>query len=507
MRAGKLSKPVFTRTNFIKSVVKVVSRAIPSLFVAAFSIQAANAENLLDIYQLALVNDPSINAAEANYEAGQTIDAQALARLLPQIDANYTRSRNDSSSQSARSISSASFPPSDRDNVTDSESYSVSLTQEIFNAAAFFGYRQAKASSKQAELRFNIEQQDLILRVSEAYFNVLRGINNLSSARAEEKAIAQQLEQTQQRYEVGLIAITDVHEAQAAYDLAIATRLTEEVQLGVAYESLSVITGNQHNNLYTLSENFPINKPSPENPENWVSFATENNISIQLAEETLKAANQNAHVKSSAFLPTVQAVGRYSKSDSDTEVFDNVGSADGDIFTPGNQPIPPGPRPDEFAKDETTVVELKVSLPIFSGGARWAERKQAGYERVAEQANLVAAKRQALQQTRSSYLTTVTDTARVNARAKAIVSAQSALEATQAGYDAGTRNIVDLLNAQRDLYRARKDYGNTRYDYVINSLKLKQAAGIIGPKDIGEINKWLEPAEPVLYSETSFNQR
>ncbi len=463
--------------------------ALTPLFMVLFFCSGSRAESLLDIYELALKNDPTLQAAEASFEAGQTLDAQALARLLPQIDANYTRSKSDS-----RSISSSQttlFRNSSLKSETDSEAYSITLTQEVFNAAAFFGYRQAKATSKQSELQFNIEQQNLILRTSEAYFNVLRGMDNLDSSRAEEKAIAQQLEQTRQRYEVGLIAITDVHEAQAAYDLAVANRLNEEVQLGVAFVNLSVLTGNRHSNIDKLAEDFPINKPSPENAEEWTDFATDNNLSIKLAEETLKAANQNSRVKNSAFLPTVQAVGRYNKTDGSTDGFNNTSNA---ISSPG--PI------DDQSFNEGNTIELKVDLPIFAGGSRWAERKQAGYERVAEQANLVAAKRQALQQTRSSYLTTVTDTARVNARQKAIVSAQSALEATQAGYDAGTRNIVDLLNAQRDLYRARRDYANSRYDFIINSLKLKQAAGVIGPKDIRDINGWLEPAGPVYQSDT-----
>lgn len=489
MQTGKLYP-----SPTVSNTVKKITQRVAAVFCVLFSVNHALAENLLDIYELALSNDPTLNAAEANFKAGQTIDTQALARLLPQIDANYTRSISDTKSSSGSLTSPAGN--SVRKEEPDSETYTVTLTQEIFNAAALFGYRQAKATSRQSDLQFNLEHQNLILRVSEAYFNVMRGLDNLDSATAEEKAIAQQLEQTQQRYEVGLIAITDVHEAQAAYDLAIATRLTEEVQLGVAYENLSVLTGSQHSNLQVLSENFPINKPTPNSPAKWVEYASENNISIKLAEETLKAANENARVKSSNFLPTVQAIGRYQKSNSSTEGFNFTDFAP--FYTPG--PI------DDRSKREGNTIELSVNLPLFSGGSRWAERKQAGYERVAEQANLVGAKRQALQQTRSSYLTTVTDTARVNARAKAIISAQSALEATQAGYDAGTRNIVDLLNAQRDLHRAKRDYANTRYDYIINSLKLKQAAGIISPKDLSDINKWLEPAPAVLHSEISYSR-
>jgi outer membrane protein len=445
--------------------------------------QSSRAENLVEIYELALKNDPTLLAAEAQSNAGGMIKKRALAELLPKIEGNYVYSETDTNIKT-KSFTSSIVGAVDQEE--EAENYSVSLTQNIFNLAAYFGYKQASASSKQAELQFNVEQQNLILRVSEKYFNVLRSKDNLISSLAEEKAIAQQLEQTQQRYEVGLIAITDVHEAQAAYDLAVADRLTNEVNLGIAYEDLATLTGHSHRNLYELSEKFPIVKPTPENIENWISFARENNLSIQLAEEILQAANQNAKVKTALMLPTVTGSASYNKNDSD-----NV------TFQKGNKTY----LPDTFTDVEGSTLQLTVNVPIFFGGSKNAERKQAAFERVAEQANLVATTRKTLQDTRSSYLTTVTDTARVQARQRAITSAQSALEATQAGYDAGTRNIVDLLNAQRDLYSAQRDYANTRYDYVINSLKLKQAAGIISPKDIEDINKWLEQPKAVLQSE------
>jgi outer membrane protein len=182
----------------------------------------------------------------------------------------------------------------------------------------------------------------------------------------------------------------------------------------------------------------------------------------------------------------VQAVARYLKNDSDIDEYDKIEEIE---------------RNPSFSRTEGTSVELRVALPLFSGGARSAERRQASYERVAEQANLVATKRRIFQDTRSSYLTTVTDTARVQARQRAIISATSALEATEAGYDAGTRNIVDLLNAQRDLYRAQRDFANIRYDYVLNSLRLKEAAGTIGVKDISGINEWLRAPDGVSLSD------
>ncbi|NNL57301.1 MAG: TolC family outer membrane protein [Pseudomonadales bacterium] len=474
-------RSLFTRTH---AKFRPQLTALLAAFTATAGLalgQNSSADTLLDIYQLALDNDPTLQSAEASYRAGDTIREQARAALLPQLEGNF--SYQDSDNNQNASFSLTGEGPTE--NESESESYSLTLSQNVINLPAIFGYRQSKAIAKQSLLQFGVAEQDLIVRVAEAYFDVLRGIDNLASAKAEEKAIAQQLEQTQQRYEVGLIAITDVHEAQAAYDLAIANRLTEEVSLGIAREALAAITGQAHPNLHTLALDFPVTKPAPADADAWVNFATQNNLSIKLAEQLLAAANENRKVKNFEAAPTVEAIASHNKSDSDENIV----------------PRDPSKSPrDSFRNIEGTTVELRINVPIFSGGARHAERKQAGYERVAEQANLVATKRQVLQDTRSSYLTTVTDTARVQARKRAITSAQSALDATEAGYDAGTRNIVDLLNAQRDLYRAQRDYANTRYDYVINSLRLKQAAGTISAKDINDINQWLRTPNGVSIS-------
>lgn len=498
----------------------ILRRCAWLLCTAALLSTTARAENLTDIYQLALINDPTLQAAEASFKAGSEIKAQAISQLLPSISASASYIDSQEDSESLRFFSADIPFASEFDTENETTSYSISLTQNIFNLSAFFAFKQSKALSKQAELQFAIDQQSLIIRTAEAYFNVLRGRDNLISSLAEEKAIKQQLEQTQQRYDVGLIAITDVHEARAAYDLAVANRLTEEVNLGIAYENLAALTGQQHTNLHNLASDFTTSKPQPETPEAWVEFANENNLSIKLAEQIAEASNQNANVKKAAHAPTVQAIVRYNDSSTDTSQFsenDRISqtSIPATVFDTGGNPVEvnttasnivntgPGPIPDSFSNSDGTTIELKLELPIFLGGLRHSERRQAGYERVRDQANLVAAKRTAFREARSSYLTTVADTARVNARSLAITSAESALDATQAGYDAGTRNIVDLLNAQRDLFRAQRDHANTRYDYVINSLKLKEAAGILSPDDIYELNKWLVPPAPVLRSETT----
>lgn len=501
-----LSRTLYTATTVI------------SIIIAGFS-SAAYANNLTDIYELALNNDPTLQAAEASYKADSEIKAQAISKLLPQIKASASYTETDEDSESVRFLSANVPFGSNFNTENETETYSVSLTQDLFNLQAFFAFKQSSALSKQAELQFAIDQQSLILRTAEAYFDVLRSRDNLTSALSEEKAINQQLEQTQQRYDVGLIAITDVHESRAAFDLAVAERLTEEVNLGIAYENLAALTGQQHTNIYNLASDFDTAKPQPETADAWVEYANQNNLSIKLAEQVAEASNQNSKVKKAAHAPTIQAIISYRDSTTDTEQFSFADRVESNPVTAivndtGGSPVTvnttantiantgPGSIPNSFSNADGTTFELRMELPIFNGGLRHSERRQAGYERVRDQANLVAAKRTAFRQARSSYLTTVADTARINARSLAITSAESALDATQAGYDAGTRNIVDLLNAQRDLFRAQRDHANTRYDYVINSLKLKEAAGILSPTDIYDINKWLVPPAPVLKSQT-----
>ncbi|HAB55443.1 MAG TPA: hypothetical protein DCE61_03465 [Cellvibrionales bacterium] len=487
----------------IKTVIQdyfMLQRLLSKISINAITLSMASigfsglsyADSLADIYELALINDPALQAAEANYKAGREIKSQAIAQLLPHLSGSATYSESDRTNGNKQYFSAGLSPESNLDSDSETTAYSIALTQNLFNLSAFFAFKQSTALSQQAELQFSIDQQSLILRSANTYFNVLRSKDNLTSALSEEKAIKQQLEQTQQRYDVGLIAITDVHEARAAFDLAVANRLTEKVSLGIAYEDLAALTGRQHSHLYNLSDDFKTTKPEPSSAEAWVSFASENNLSIKLAEQVAEASNQHANVRKSDHAPTIKATLRYDDSSTDTALSDNNSSAD---------------LPDTFSNFQGSTIEVRLNVPIWEGGFKHSKRRQAGYEQVRDQANLVAAKRTAFREARSNYLTTVADTARVNARQLAIISARSALDATQAGYDAGTRNIVDLLNAQRDLFRAERDYANTRYNYVINSLKLKQAAGTLSPQDIYDLNEWLVAPKAILKSETinSFN--
>ncbi len=467
--------------------IKKPGQLLGTVWLAALLAANSQADTLGDIYELALTNDPVLRAAEATFKADRELKKQGLARLLPQVTA--TAGYNDSTLDSTSTRfdeTTVSLQTLDFDTDGEDEVYTATLSQQIFNLPLWFSFKQSKQLSARAEAEFAKSQQELIVRTVEAYLNVLRAQDNLKSARAEERAIYRQLEQTQQRYEVGLIAITDVHEAQAAYDLSVVNRLSDEVNLGTSIEGLTVLTGREHANLRILKDDFPVQPPTPDDRQQWVDFAMQNNLSLKSAQLAAEAARQNARSKRSAHLPTVS--GSYNYSDNDTDEVSTVGGA----F--------------DFDSDAAAIqqtLSVKVELPLFQGGAISSERRQAAQQYQRDAQNLVATKRNTVQDARALYLTVVTDVARTRARNQSIISAQSALEATQAGYDAGTRNIVDLLNAQRDLYSARRDYANTRYDYVINTFKLKQTAGTLSPQDIYDLDAGMVPAAEVSQSELS----
>jgi outer membrane protein len=448
--------------------------------------QTASADSLLDIYELAVENDAQLRAQEAQYRADREQENIARASLLPQITAGWGITGND-----VDTTRNQVFPAADGGFIigdgrilsnTRDEGYDVSLSQPLFNLSAWFNYKAGSELSRQAEATLAANQQNLIVRVVEAYFNVLRAKDNLSAAEAQERALERQLEQTQQRFEVGLIAITDVYEAEAARDLAQVTRIVEENNVDVALEQLSVLTGKDHGQLKELSADFSVAPPSPTDRSAWVDFAIANNFTLAAAQFAEEAARQTAKASQMGHAPTVTATYRYS----DTET---TGSLQQIPSTPFNVP-PESTR-------EVDTWQLRVDMPLFSGGGVSARRRQAAEQFNSARENRINLTRTTVTQARSLHMTVLSDVARVKARQQAIVSSQSALDATEAGYQVGTRNIVDVLNAQNTLFAAQRDYANSRYDYVINTLRLKENAGILSPADLEQLNAFLiEPAAP-----------
>ena len=439
--------------------------------VGVLGLHGAHAENLADIYATAQLQDPTIKAARANFEARHEIVYQARGVVLPQIrlSGDATRSKIDSDS-------------SDYEVTIEGYSYTASLEQAVFNLQAWYGYQQAEAIDAQAAAELSAAEQDLVLRVASAYFNVLRAAANLRSAQAEEAAIKRQLEQTEQRFEVGLTAITDVHEAQAAYDLTVVVRIQLENQLEIAFNALESITGERYEQLSGLSPSYPVVPAEPAAREPWVNAALESNFSLLSLTAAVEAAERNVSVQKSVYYPTVSLFAQYQREYTDDAPSLVVG---GNTFQLQN------------TDQDTATIGLRLEVPLFSGGLNASRVRQAASEFDAARFNLDRVRLDLVQQTRSLFSLVMTDVERVRARRQALVSAQSALKATEVGYEVGTRNVVDLLQAQRGLYGTQRDLANARYDYVIHMLQLKQAAGRLGPDDVEGLNTWLRDADPV----------
>jgi len=426
--------------------------------------QTSLADTLTAIYESAVQNDPVLRAARANFNADRENKNIARGALLPQlsISGDYTQSElNDSS------------PIVGMGGLIDSDttSYSASLNQAIFDMPSWYSFQSGKALSESARAQFAADQQSLIIRVSDAYFNVLRAYDNLQTRDAEERAIQRQLEQTRERFEVGLLPVTDVHEAQAVFDDAAVNSLEARGALNIAFEGLAVLTGQDHKVLAGLTENFAATNPEPLSNQEWVDFAIGNNFQLKVAELGKDAAYNSAKASAAARLPKVS--GRVSYFDSDS---------DGTRYT----------SPFESQQDGHSFV-VSVTMPIWMGGSVDAQRRQAKQRSIASDEGYIATKRNTVQAARSLHQLVLTNTARVKARKQSITSADSALQATQAGYEVGTRNIVDVLVAQRTVYQARRNYSNARYDYILSMMRLKEVAGQLSPEDIYQLNAWLDP--------------
>lgn len=432
----------------------------------------ASAITLQELYDQALQNEHQLKADEARYKAGLEAKKQARAGLLPQVNA---------SSQYSKSDGTRSFFVDSGFIAVDSEgsqyNYSISLDQPLFNAAAWFNYKQGKYNAEQAKTQFAADQQAFILRVAEAYFNVLRGAEVLKNAKAQEKALKHQLEQTKQRFEVGLTAITDVHDAQASYDSARANSLVSLNQLGVNYESLEVLSGSAQTTVAPITAAFPIAPPTPANQKAWVEFALKNNNQLKTANMAAKAAKQGSRSAKSGHLPTLSLrVGR-------DETFPIDNKLNGETR--------------DFPDTESNNISVNLNVPIYSGGRVSATRRQAAQQYEQAQQTYLQTKRTTMQDARSQHLTVVADVATVGARKQAIVSSESSLEATQAGYEVGTRDFVDVLNAQQRVFQSKSDYYNALYDYILNTLRLKQTAGTLSPQDIADLDRWLDKNKTV----------
>jgi outer membrane protein len=454
------------------------NRFLPTLglgvMLASFSLsELAKAEDLQQIYQLAAQKDPEIRGARAHYNSTHTLIDQGRSLLLPTIGATAATSRDTSGVANALP---PSLDPTGRykehsfDNGFNSHSWGLNLTQALVNFKAWYAYQSARIGDESAALILQQAEQQLILKVAKAYFDVLRSQAFLASYNAEEKAAMQQLEQTKQRFDVGLVAITDVYDSQANADLASVNRLTEENNLQQKLEALSAITGQTYTAIAELAKDFPIESLAPANMNEWVKMAQDNNLAIKIAQLDLDSKVQDAKSARADYYPTVNLVATFNWSQSGNPA----------SFFPG-------------LASEASSLRLNFTIPIFTGGLTSSRSHQAYYNRDASQEALLKSERDNIQLTRNAYRSVETDVKSVAARAKAVVSAQSAMDATRVGAEVGTRNVVDVVLSQRLLFQAQRDHAGARFNFVLDSLTLKQAAGVLSPQDVADLNQWLKP--------------
>jgi outer membrane protein len=434
------------------------------LFVLVLS-SYVTSENLLDIYNEALENDPTFKSAEYSYLADKEIVVQGRAALLPSITLSGTTNWNEYYQNDQLQQEYNSFSKSAR------------VSQPLLRLDTWFNFKRSKSLTDAAEAEFAYEQQSLLVRTAELYFGVLRAIDNLNASVSEEKAIKKQLDQAQQRYEVGLSAITGVQEAQLAFDLSKAARINNEGNLFSAREALNALIGREIFSLDQLGDTLQISSPFPNSKEEWVQLALKNNYQLKASYLRKDAAKSNARSAASNHLPKIDIVG--SGSESETNQFNYEG------FSINGQGIPVP------AVTGRRNYSIQLSMPLFQGGAVNSRRKQAYSQYSQADENTLFTERRIIQEVRSQFSNVNTLVANVTAQKQAVISATSALEATQVGYKVGTRNVVDLLQAEKNLYSAEKNLANAKYDYILANLRLALAAGTIDPSDIVEINNLL----------------
>lgn len=432
----------------MKKIITLTSIISTALF--ASNVMAAD---LNEIYQLSLANDAELAAAKAKRESGDYQVSLARAALLPQVTVGATQVDSENEFDGV--------PKSD----FEALSYNATISQTLFNLNSWYNYQAASAGGDASDLEYVLSEQQLILRSAGAYFNVLRAKENLETARAEEKAVKRQLEQTQQRFEVGLIAITEVHEAEASYDLSYANLIGQEAALDISYEALEQVTGQRFEDLAHLRADVEFSTPEKAVSE-WVEAGLGKYAGIKLAEEGVNAAEYTRKAGWSNYAPVINAQWSYT----DGEQIVSGGVVDG----------------------TTTTLAISATIPLFAGGSNYAKAKQAAARSTEASANLDLQQRTVKNNIRSLYRKVQTDVLTVKARNRAIISSRSALEATETGYQVGTRNIVEVLNAQRNLFSAQRDYANARYDYIIDLLNLKFFAGSLAEADIQALNAWLK---------------
>lgn len=442
---------------------------------------ASHAEDLLDAYRQARANDPVLSQADSTRLATGEGVTQARALLLPQVSAQLSLNQSDPNGPTRAPIYGADGQTivgySGDIGHTRTRDIGATVSQSVVDFSKYADLKAARSSADSQNATYDAALQQLSTRVATAYFQVLTNDDALTFQKANEQALARQLEQAQQRFDVGLSAITDVQDAKAQHDTAVAQVITAENTLADSREALTQITGKPADNLKKLREQLPMDAPSPNDAQAWVSEAVKTNPTIIAAQYNVDSAEHTISSARADHLPTIDATLGYSKS---TAWNQNAGAGTGTGTTTSAN------------GRGATSVGLTLNVPIFSGGATQSRVRQSIYQRDAAQDSLESTRRQVVRDTLNYYRSVVAGISKVEATKAAVESAESARDATQAGFEVGTRTIVDVLIAQQNLTSALSDYSQARHQFVLDKLLLKQTAGTVDVKDLEAVNALLQ---------------
>jgi outer membrane protein len=430
----------------------------------------AGAVDLVGVHDLALQNDPRLRAAEFRREATGENKAIARANMLPQLGASGSWTRGDSETEIADGLFRS-------ESDIDTTNYRADLRQSLYRQANYEALDVARGQISQAESIYQIAYQDFLLRVAENYFQVLTLIDGVTFAEAEEKAFQRQFEQAEQRFEVGLTAVTDVHEARASYDNARARAIVARNNLEDAKEALRELTGKYFEDYDALQEVLPLVEPDPNDAEGWVEIALQNNPSVLSARAAMDVAEANMRLARSGHFPTLDLVASYNRFIDNKRNF---------RFSLEDDPVVTD------LENNDASLGLVLDIPIYQGGRVSAQTRQARYLMDATGQDLDDVQRGAVRQTQNAYRAVLAGIQEVEAFHQASISAESALEATQAGFEVGTRTIVDVLIAEQRKYQAQRDNSLARHAYIIRHLRLKSVAGLLDAEDLRVVNQLLE---------------
>ena len=444
----------------MRKLLVVVIFAIPAAIVQA----AEGSQNLIDLYQAALSNDPAWAAARSANTAAQEKSVQGKALLLPTISLNADASHSETN---VEYIGTGSVFRNAGREYFDSRTYAVQISQPLFRMDNIVRYQQSKVEVTLADKQLMLAQQKLMLRVSQAYFDVLLAQDKIELVSAQKSAIVRQLEQAKANFEVGTATITDVNEAQARHDLTVAQEIAYTNELAVKKHAVQSVIGKMPQTLASVRPDLKTSLPEPDDMEKWVELAEQNNLELNIQQQAFEIASKEVTRANAGHLPTLDAVGSY------TDTY-----ADGGVSGFGNDL-------------QNTTVGLRLQIPIYQGGAVSSRAREAVANKQKAQEDVEVVRRKADLDTRGAYLSVASGVAQVKANEQALASSQSQLDSTNLGYEVGVRTSVDVLNAQQQYYSVKRDLLQARYSYLLSTIKLKSATGMLNEADLAVVNQQL----------------